>query len=225
MRILVVEDDRQTSLFITKGLRQEGFAVDCSMNGEDGLHLIVTESYDAAVIDIMLPRLDGLTLIDEMRRNGIQTPVIVLSAKGSLDDRIKGLQAGGDDYLVKPFAFSELVARVQALIRRATRADAPTTLAVGDLKMDLARRKVFRKNVQVDLQPKEFMLLEYLMRNTGRVVSKTMIMEHVWDYNFDPRTTVVEARVCQLREKVDRPFETGLIHTIRGVGYVLEERK
>jgi len=224
VRILVVEDDRQTSQFIAKGLRQEGFAVDCSPDGANGLHLVLTESYDAAVIDIMLPKLDGLTLIDEMRRKGVQTPVIVLSAKSSVDDRIKGLQAGGDDYLVKPFAFSELVARIQALIRRSTRAEGPTTLSVGNLKMDLARRKVFRKGTQVDLQPKEFALLEYLMRNAGRVVSKTMIMEHVWDYNFDPRTTVVEARICRLRDKVDRPFGNDLIHTIRGVGYVLEDR-
>jgi two-component system OmpR family response regulator len=224
MRILLVEDDRQTALFVSKGLRQEGFAVDHRSNGEDGLHLALTEPYDAAVIDIMLPRLDGLALIDEMRRNGIQTPVIVLSAKSSVDDRIRGLQAGGDDYLVKPFAFSELAARIQALIRRATQAEGPTTLSVGDLKIDLVRRKVFRKNIEVDLQPKEFALLEYLMRNTGRVVSKTMIMEHVWDYNFDPRTTVVETRVCRLRDKIDRPFGNDLIHTIRGVGYVLEKR-
>jgi len=224
VRILVVEDDRQTSQFIAKGLRQEGFAVDCSPDGENGLQLVLTEPYDAAVIDIMLPKLDGLALIDEMRRNSIQTPVIVLSAKSSVSDRIKGLQAGGDDYLVKPFAFSELVARIQALIRRASRVDGPTTLSVGNLKMDLVRRKVFRKGTQVDLQPKEFALLEYLMRNAGRVVSKTMIMEHVWDYNFDPRTTVVEARVCRLRDKVDRPFGSDLIHTIRGVGYVLEDR-
>jgi two-component system, OmpR family, response regulator len=224
MRILLVEDDKQTALFVSKGLKQEGFAVDSSSDGENGLHLVLTESYDAAVIDIMLPKLDGLALIDEMRRNGIQTPVIVLSAKSSVDDRIKGLQAGGDDYLVKPFAFSELVARIHALLRRASRADAPSALSVGNLTMDLLRRKVFRKGVQIDLQPKEFALLEYLMRNTGRVVSKTMIMEHVWDYNFDPRTTVVEARVCRLRDKVDRPFGNDLIHTIRGVGYVLEER-
>lgn len=224
MRILIVEDDKQTALFISKGLKQEGFAVDLASDGEDGLHLALTEPYDAAVIDIMLPKLDGLTLIDEMRRNGIQTPVIVLSAKSSVDDRIKGLQAGGDDYLVKPFAFSELVARLQALIRRATRQDEPTSLSVGNLEMDLVRRKVFRKGIQIDLQPKEFALLEYLMRNVGRVVSKTMIMEHVWDYNFDPRSTVVEARVCRLRDKVDRPFGNNLIHTVRGVGYVLEER-
>lgn len=224
MRILLVEDDRQTALFIAKGLKQEGFAVDCSLDGEDGLHFALTEPYDVAVIDIMLPKLDGLALIDEMRRNGVRIPVIILSAKSSVDDRIKGLQAGGDDYLVKPFAFSELLARVHALIRRATRAEEPMTLSVSDLKMDMIRRKVFRKDREIDLQPKEFALLEYLMRNNGRIVSKTMISEHVWDYNFDPRTTVVESRICRLRDKVDRPFGNDLIHTIRGVGYVLEER-
>lgn len=224
MRILIVEDDKQTALFISKGLRQEGFAVDLASDGEDGLHFALTEPYDAAVIDIMLPKLDGLALIAEMRRNGSEIPVIVLSAKSLIDDRIKGLQAGGDDYLVKPFAFSELVARIHALIRRASRAGELTALSVGNLKVDLARRKVFRKGIEIELQPKEFALLEYLMRNVGRVVSKTMIMEHVWDYNFDPRTTVVESRVCRLRDKVDRPFGANLIHTIRGVGYVLEER-
>ncbi len=224
MRILIVEDDKQTALFILKGLRQEGFAVDHAADGEDGLHLVLTEPYDAAVIDIMPPKLDGLTLIDKMRQNSSEIPVIVLSAKSSVDDRIKGLQAGGDDYLVKPFAFSELVARIHALIRRATRAGEPTTLSVGNFKMDLARRKVFRKDIEIELQPKEFALLEYLLRNTGRVVSKTMIMEHVWDYNFDPRTSVVESRICRLRDKIDRPFGKNLIHTIRGAGYVLEEK-
>jgi DNA-binding response OmpR family regulator len=225
MRILLVEDDKQTAQFVSKGLRQEGFAVDHRENGADGLRLAVSESYDAAIIDIMLPGLDGLSLIDEMRRNGAHYPVIILSAKSTVDDRIKGLRAGGDDYLVKPFAFSELVARIHALIRRASRTEGPTTLGVGDLLLDLVRRKVVRRGVEIELQPKEFALLEYLMRNTGRVVSKTMIMEHVWDYNFDPRTTVVESRVCRLRDKVDRPFGVPLIHTIRGAGYVLEERK
>ena len=224
MRILIVEDDKQTARFIAKGLKQEGFAVDLASDGEQGLNLAVTESYDAAIIDIMLPKLDGLSLIDAMRRNGSEIPVIVLSAKSSIDDRIKGLQAGGDDYLVKPFAFSELVARIHALIRRATRTGEPATLSVSDLRIDLARRKVVRNDVEIDLQPKEFALLEYLMRNAGRVVSKTMVMEHVWDYNFDPQTTVVESRICRLRDKVDRPFGGNLIHTIRGVGYVLEER-
>lgn len=224
MRILIVEDDKQTALFILKGLKQEGYAVDCASKGKEALHLAMTEPYDAAVIDIMLPELDGLTVIAEMRRNGIKTPVIVLSARSSVDDRISGLQAGGDDYLVKPFAFSELVARIQALIRRATNTGEPTTLSVSNLKMDLIRRKAFRDGLELELQPKEFALLEYLMRNSGRVVSKTMIMEHVWDYNFDPRTTVVESRICRLRDKIDRSFDNSLIHTIRGVGYVLEER-
>jgi two-component system OmpR family response regulator len=225
LRILLVEDDVQTALFISKGLKQEGIAVDRASDGEEGLRLALTGSYDAAVIDIMLPKLDGLALIDEMRRHGTTTPVIVLSARSSVDDRIKGLQAGGDDYLVKPFAFSELVARIHALIRRATRATEPTTLTAGDLKMDLVRRKVFRAGREIELQPKEFALLEYLVRNAGRVVSKTMIMEHVWDYNFDPQTNVVEARICRLRDKIDRPFGRNLIHTIRGAGYVLEEKK
>jgi two-component system OmpR family response regulator len=224
MRILIVEDDKQTALFISKGLRQEGFAVDHASDGEDGLHLALTEPYDAAVIDIMLPKLDGLALIGKMRRNGNKIPVLVLSAKKSLDDKIKGLHAGGDDYLVKPFAFSELVARIHALIRRATGVIEASALSVGNLKIDLAKRKAFRKGIEIELQQKEFALLEYLMRNVGRVVSKTMIMEHVWDYNFDPRTSVVESRVCHLRKKVDRSFGSNLIHTIRGVGYVLEER-
>lgn len=224
MRILIVEDDRQTARFIVKGLKQEGFAVDHAPDGDEGLHLALTEPYDVAVIDIMLPKLDGLTLIDEMRRASSDIPVIVLSARSSVDDRIKGLQAGGDDYLVKPFAFSEMVARIHALVRRSTRAQEPTMLSTANLKMDLVRRKVFRNDIEIELQPKEFALLEYLLRNAGRVVSKTMIMEHVWDYNFDPRTTVVESRVCRLRDKIDRHFAGNLIHTIRGVGYVLEEK-
>ncbi|NOX80478.1 MAG: response regulator transcription factor [Deltaproteobacteria bacterium] len=225
MRVLLVEDDRQTAKFIVKGLQQEGFAVDHAADGLAGLDLAATESYDAAIIDIMLPKLDGLALIDELRKQGILTPIIVLSARSSVDDRIRGLQAGGDDYLVKPFAFSELVARIQALMRRVNPAAEPTTLTVGELRMDLVKRKVYRGGREIELQPKEFALLEYLMRNPGRVLSKTMIMEHVWDYNFDPETNVVEARICRLRDKIDRSFNTRLIHTTRGVGYVLEEKK
>lgn len=224
MRILLVEDDRRTRQFIRKGLCQEGFAVDMAEDGQQGLCLALAESYDAAIIDIMLPRLDGLSLIDELRQQGKALPVIVLSARSSVDDRIAGLQAGGDDYLVKPFAFSELLARVQALIRRASRVAEPTTLTLANLQMDLGRRKVWRDNVEIELHPKEFALLEYLLRHQGRVVSKTMIVEHVWDYNFDPQSTVVESRLCHLRDKVDRPFSPKLIHTIRGAGYVLEER-
>lgn len=224
MRILIVEDDRRVADFIVKGLRQEGYAVDHAVNGEDGLHLASTEPYDAAVVDIMLPKLDGLTLIERLREQKVTTPVLILSARGSVDDRVKGLHAGGDDYLVKPFAFSELAARVQALIRRANAIPEPMQLRIGDLLMDLAKRKVTRKGVEIELQAKEFALLEYLMRNAGRIVSKTMIMEHVWDYNFDPQTNVVEARICRLRDKIERPFEKKLIHTIRGAGYILEEK-
>jgi DNA-binding response OmpR family regulator len=171
----------------------------------------------------MLPGLDGLSLIEEIRKKKIRTPIIILSAKGSVEDRVKGLQTGGDDYLTKPFAFSELLARVQALIRRTSGASDPTSLTTGDLSMNLLTREVKRKEKQIELQPMEFSLLEYLMRNEGRVVSKTMIMEHVWDYNFDPQTNVVEARICRLRDKIDRDYDKKLIHTIRGVGYVFKD--
>jgi len=224
MRILLIEDDARTAGFVAKGLKQAGFSVDHACDGEDGLHRLLSESYDVAVVDIMLPKLDGLAVIDRLRTRGITTPVIVLSAKSSVDDRVNGLRAGGDDYLVKPFAFSELLARIQALLRRGRSTSEPTCLTVGELSMDLLRRQVSRAGQQIDLQPLEFALLEYLMRNAGKVVSKTMIMEHVWDYNFDPQTNVVEARICRLRDKIDRPYETKLVHTIRGVGYVLEER-
>jgi two-component system, OmpR family, response regulator len=225
MRILIVEDDAITASFIMKGLKQAGFVVEHARDGEEGLHLASTASYDAAVIDIMLPKLDGIRLIEELRRKKVITPVIILSAKGTVDDRIKGLHAGGDDYLVKPFAFSELLARIQSLIHRASSIAEPTTLTVGELMIDLLKRKVLRSGKEIELQPREFALLEYLMRNKGMVVSKTMIMEHVWDYNFDPQTNVVEVRICQLRDKIDRSFDNKFIHTIRGVGYVLEERK
>jgi two-component system OmpR family response regulator len=223
MRILLVEDDKKIASFILKGLKAEGFAVDHACDGEDGLHLTLSEPYDAAVIDIMLPKLDGLTLIEKMRREKVKTPVIILSAKGSVDDRVKGLQTGGDDYLTKPFAFSELLARIQALIRRSSDQVEPARLAVGDIAMNLITREVVRAGQKVDLQPLEFSLLEYLLRNSGRVVSKTMIMEHVWDYYFDPQTNVVESRIYKLREKIDKGFPTKLIHTVRGVGYVLKE--
>ena len=222
MRILLVEDDDRTATFVTKGLREAGFVVERAADGASGLQKARIGPFDVAVVDIMLPRLDGLTLVQQLRREGLMTPVLVLSAKRTVDDRIRGLQAGGDDYLVKPFAFSELLARIQALIRRATATAEPTGLTVGDLSIDLLRRRVSRAGQEIELQPKEFALLEYLARNAGRVVSKTMIMEHVWEYNFDPHTNVVEARVCRLRDKVDRPFEKKLIHTVRGVGYVLE---
>ena len=222
MRILLVEDDSKIASFVTKGLKAAGFAVDHASDGEEGVHLALTETYDAAVIDIMLPKLDGLSLIERMRSDRVNTPVLILSAKSSVDDRVKGLQAGGDDYLTKPFAFSELLARIQALIRRASGVSEPTGLQVGDCSMDLLTREVTRAGKKIDLQPLEFSLLEYLMRNAGRVVSKTMIMEHVWNYHFDPQTNVVEARISRLRDKIDRDFPTKLIHTVRGVGYVLK---
>ncbi len=223
MRVLLVEDDKKIASFIVKGLKQEGFMVDHAIDGEDGLHLGINKQYDVAVVDIMLPKLDGLTLIEKMRSKKVSTPVLILSAKRTVDDRVKGLQSGGDDYLTKPFAFSELVARIYALIRRASGAAEPTRLEMSDLTMDLLTREVNRKGKRIDLQPREFALLEYLMRSAGRPVSKTMIMEHVWDYNFDPETNVVEARICKLREKIEGDFDKKLIHTIKGVGYVLRE--
>jgi two-component system OmpR family response regulator len=222
MRIVLVEDDFKIATFILKGLKEAGFATDHAIDGEDGLYMALTEPYDTAIIDIMLPKLDGLTIIEELRRKKINTPVIILSAKRSIDDRVKGLQKGGDDYLTKPFSFSELLARVQALIRRASRTSDPTVLSVGDLSMDLLTREVARAGTRIELQPREFALLEYMMRNVGRVVSKTMILEHVWDYNFDPQTNVVDVLVCRLRNKVDRDFNVKLIQTLRGVGYVLK---
>jgi two-component system OmpR family response regulator len=208
---------------VVKGLKQAGFSVDRGRDGEEGLHLALTSAYDVGIIDIMLPKKDGLELVEELRRQQKTMPIIILSAKGSVSDRVRGLEAGADDYLPKPFVFTELLARVQALIRRATGSTEPTELTVGDLKVNLMTREVVRDETKVDLQPKEFALLEYLMRNAGRVVSKTMIMEHVWDYNFDPQTNVVESRICRLRDKIDRQNASKLIHTIRGVGYVLRD--
>jgi DNA-binding response OmpR family regulator len=222
MRVLIIEDDKKIASFVLKGLKQAGFAVDHAADSEEGLHLVLTEPYDAAVVDIMLPVRDGLSLIEELRRRKINTPVIILSAKRSVDERVRGLQAGGDDYLVKPFAFSELLARVQALIRRASGAVEPACLTVRDVSVDLLKREVIRAGRRIDLQPREFALLEYLMRNAGKVVSKTMIMEHVWDYHFDPQTNVVDVLVCRLRNKIDKDSMEKMIRTIRGVGYVLE---
>ena len=222
MRVLVVEDDKKIASFIVNGLRQAGFTVDHAENGQAGLSLALASHYDAAVLDLMLPKLDGLSLIEELRRQKRVTPVIILSAKRSLDDRIKGLQAGGDDYLTKPFSFAELLARVHALIRRASHESEPTRLAAGNLSLDLLSREVLRGGVKIDLQPREFALLEYLMRNCGRVVSKTMIIEHVWGYAFDPMTNVVDVLVSRLRNKIDREFDRKLIQTYRGVGYALK---
>jgi two-component system OmpR family response regulator len=223
MRLLLVEDDPKIASFILKGLKAEGFAVDHAADGETGLDLALTEPYAAAVVDIMLPKLNGLEMIKTLRKEKAKIPVIVLSARGEVEDRVKGLQTGADDYLTKPFAFSELLARIQALIRRHTDAAEPTRLAFEDLSMNLISREVFRGATKIELQPLEFSLLEYLLRNAGRVVSKTMIMENVWDYHFDPQTNVVESRIYKLREKIDRDFPVKLIHTVRGVGYVIKK--
>jgi two-component system OmpR family response regulator len=224
MRALIVEDDQTIAGFVAKGLREAGFVVDVANDGVSGLALARTEPHDIAIVDLMLPGLDGMSLIQSLRRDGIKTPVLILSAKQSVDDRVKGLETGADDYLTKPFAFSELLARVQALIRRATAVSSstPSRLSVGDLTLDVMARRAVRAGREIELRPREFTLLEYLMRNAGRVVSKTMILSHVWDYAFDPRTNVVDVLVFRLREKIDKEFPTKLIHTVRGIGYVLK---
>src|SRR3954471_7877167 len=221
MRALIIEDDRTIADFVARGLREAGFAVDVAADGDAGLELASTEPYDLAIVDLMLPKRDGLSVIDELRRRGRSTPVLILSARRSVDDRVRGLQAGGDDYLTKPFAFAELIARVQALVRRATGTAEPTRLTVGDLSMDLLTRRVTRSGQALELRPREFALLEYLMRHAGKVVGKTMILSHVWGYSFDPNTNVVDVLVSRLRDKIDRSFDTRLLHTVRGVGYVL----
>jgi two-component system OmpR family response regulator len=223
MRILLIEDDVKVASLVTRGLKEAGFAVDRATDGEEGLRMALKEPYDTAIVDIMLPKLDGLSLIKELRREKVNIPILILSAKRSVDDRVEGLQRGSDDYLTKPFALSELLARVQALIRRASAISEPNDLAVGDLHINLMTRVVKRGDKEISLQPKEFALLEYLARNAGKVVSRTMIMEHVWDYNFDPMTNVVEARICKLRDKIDRDFDKKLLHTVWGAGYVLKE--
>lgn len=223
MKILIVEDDPKISSFVVQGFKQAGFQIDHASDGDEGLRYLSSFEYDAAVVDLMLPKKDGMSMIEEMRSHKIMAPVIILSAKRSVDDRVRGLEGGGDDYLTKPFAFSELLARVQALIRRASsKPSQPVTqLSTYDISMDLLSRQVFRGGEMIALQPREFSLLEYMMRNPGRVLSKTMILERVWDYSFDPQTNVVDVLICRLRNKIDRNFEPKLIQTIRGVGYVL----
>src|SRR5262245_35749329 len=222
MRALLVEDDNTLAEFVTKGLGEAGFAVDRAADAERGLVLALERPPDIVIVDLMLPGADGLTLIDNLRRRGRTLPVLILSARHTVDDRVRGLQAGGDDYLVKPFAFPELLARVQALLRRSTATPEPSRLLVGDLTLDLLTRRVSRQGQNIDLRPREFALLEYLMRNAGKVVSKTMILSRVWDYNFDPRTNVVDVLVHRLREKIDRDFEPKLLQTRRGMGYMLD---
>ena len=224
MRLLVVEDDKKIASFVSRGLKEAGYVVDIAERGDDAFQLALYNHYDVAIVDLMLPGLDGLSLIERLRAQKVKMPVIILSAKRSVDDRVKGLQVGGDDYLTKPFAFSELLARIQALVRRSSAMSEPTTLTHGDLTLDLLSREVTRGGRKIELQAREFALLEYLLRNAGRVVSKTMILEHVWDYNFDPRTNVIDVLVSRLRSKVDRDFDRKLIHTMRGFGYVLKAK-
>jgi two-component system OmpR family response regulator len=222
MRVLVAEDDQVIADFVSQGLREAGYAVDVASTGTEALRKALDGSYDAAVIDVMLPELDGLSVIEQLRAKRKQTPVLILSARHTVDDRVKGLQAGGDDYLTKPFAFAELLARLQALLRRAGGATEPTRLVVGDLTLDLLSRKVERSGKVIELRPREFALLEYLMRHPGRVLSKTMILSHVWGYSFDPGTNVVDVLVSRLRDQVDEGFDKKMIHTVRGAGYVLK---
>jgi two-component system OmpR family response regulator len=218
----MVEDDATIADFVSKGLTEAGYAVDVATDGERGAEMAIKGSYDAAIIDVMLPRLDGLALIDRMRARNLRTPVLILSARRTVDDRVKGLQAGGDDYLTKPFAFAELLARLQALIRRSTGQTEPTRLSLGDLSLDLLTRRAERAGKPIELRPREYALLDYLLRNQGRVLTKTMILSHVWGYNFDPGTNVVDVLVSRLREKIDRDFDPKLLQTVRGVGYVLK---
>ena len=222
MNILLIEDDAQTADFIAKGFAQSGMTATAVADGKEGLEKLKSGAFDIAVADVMLPGMDGISLVRQARQDGCVTPVIFLSAKGSVDDKIRGLEAGGDDYLAKPFVFTELLARIQAMLRRSQSFSPPTQLAVADLTMDLLSRRVTRAGKRIDLQPQEFSLLEYLMKNTGRIVSRSMILEHVWEYNFDPQTNIVETRLCRLREKIDKEFDRKLIRTVRGFGYVLE---
>lgn len=221
MRILIVEDDKKIASFLEKGLQEAGFTVDVSYNGVDALSLALTEPYAAAVVDIMLPGLDGLSLIEKLRARNIDTPVLILSARQSVDDRIEGLQRGGDDYMVKPFSFNELLARIQALLRRGQKHADASALSVGELQLDPLSRQVTRQGKKLELPAKEYALLELLMRNSGRVISKTSILERIYDYNFDPQTNVVDVLVCRLRNSVDKEYDNKLIHTVRGMGYVL----
>ncbi len=222
MNILLIEDDPTIASFIRKGLRESGYFVEQAIDGEEGYLFLSQRSYDAAIVDVMLPRMDGFALVGTVRKQDVKTPILFLSAKREVDDRVHGLEVGGDDYLVKPFAFAELLARLQALIRRTQGIPESSKLVAGELRMDLLKHKVTREGRQIELQPREFALLRYLLQHQGKVVSKTMIVDHVWDYQFDPETNVVEACICRLRNKLDEGFDQTLIRTIRGVGYVLE---
>jgi two-component system OmpR family response regulator len=221
VKILVVEDDAETAAYITGGLHQHGHVTDHAANGRDGLFLASSEAYDVLVVDRMLPGLDGLGIVRTLRATGQSTPVLVLTTLGGIDDRVEGLDAGGDDYLVKPFAFAELLARLNALARRPPLTQVVTALVVADLEMDLLKRTVRRGGTHIDLQPREFQLLEYLMRHADRVVTRTMLLEGVWDFHFDPKTNIVETHISRLRAKLDRGGDPELIHTVRGAGYMM----
>ncbi|PWC48089.1 XRE family transcriptional regulator [Azospirillum sp. TSA6c] len=223
MKILIIEDDPETAGYLQTGLREQGHSVECVGNGRDGLLLAAGQPFDALVVDRMLPGLDGLSVLKTLRGAGVKTPVLLLTALGGIGDRVEGLEAGGDDYLVKPFAFAELLARLNALVRRPPLNDIPTVLRVADLEMDLLKRSVTRSGESIDLQPREFQLLEYLMRNAGRVTTRTMLLEHVWDFHFDPKTNIVETHISRLRAKVDRGRSRELICTVRGAGYTLND--
>lgn len=223
MQLLIVEDDESTAGYIQKGLSEAGHNVDVATAGDEGLEMAGRGNYDALIVDRMLPNLDGLTLISTLRGQGVQTPVLILSALGEVNDRVEGLKMGGDDYLTKPFAFSELLARLEALVRRNATEIQETSLAVGDLRMDLLGREVFRGETRIDLQPREFRLLEYLMRHSNQVVTRTMLLENVWDYNFDPQTNVIDVHISRLRGKIDKNFDFPMLNTVRGAGYILRE--
>lgn len=223
MKLLVIEDDRAAAAYLVKGLRESGYGVDHAADGEDGLHMALEGCYDALIVDRMLPKRDGLSLISALRGAGVHTPVLILSALGGVDDRVRGLTAGGDDYLVKPYAFSELLARLNALLRRLRPEQQRTLLKVGDLELDCLKRRVTRAGQPIPLQPREFRLLEYLMRQAGQVVTRTMLLESVWDYHFDPQTSVIDVQISRLRSKIDKGFAKPLLHTVRGAGYSLHE--
>jgi two-component system OmpR family response regulator len=223
MRVLVIEDDRETAAFVQKSLKESGHTADVANDGETGLAMAGEGTYDVIVVDRMLPRLDGLSLVRTLRAEGRRTPVLFLSALGEVDDRVKGLRAGGDDYLTKPYAYSELLARIEALARRSVPGEQETRYAVGDLLLDRLSHRVSRGGENILLQPREFRLLEYLMKNAGQVVTRTMLLENVWDYHFDPQTNVIDVHVSRLRSKIDKGFDRPLLHTVRGAGYMIRD--
>lgn len=222
MRVLIMEDDKQVAAFMSRGLKEAGHVCDCAHDGEDGLEMARNSQYDVLVVDRMMPRRDGLSVIETLRTEGMVSPILILSALGEVDDRVDGLKSGADDYLVKPYAFAELLARIEVLARRRDPGSVQTQLTVGDLEMDLLARTVKRGGEDVLLQPREFRLLEFLMRHAGQVVTRTMLLEKVWDYHFDPQTNVIDVHISRLRSKIDKPFGTTMLHTVRGAGYRLQ---